>query len=113
MRTVSIKLLAQLRETRSQAISLARNIQFSLDTTTKMYSVIIQKYTLIDPLDPNHVKVMSEQEAKTLASNVQLMRITGCDPPALRPRSKQRQNLRCGLYAGRVDGDKRFTCWFD
>ncbi len=71
VRTVSIKLLAQLRETRSQAISLARNIQFSLDATNKMYSVIIQKYTLIDPLDPNHVKVMSEQEAKALASNVE------------------------------------------
>lgn len=70
VRSVCINLLAQLRETRSQAISLARKIQFSVDATNKTYSAIIQKYTLYDPLDPNLSRIMNEQEAETLASNV-------------------------------------------
>lgn len=71
VRSVSIDLLAEIREARSQAISLARKIQFSVDASNKTYSIVIQKYTLYDPLDPSRARIMNEQEAKILASNVE------------------------------------------
>lgn len=72
VRAVTLELLAKIRETRSQAISLARKIQFSVDAANKTYSVIIQKYTLYDPLrpEPSDKDILVEQEAEILASNV-------------------------------------------
>jgi prepilin-type N-terminal cleavage/methylation domain-containing protein len=77
VRSVCLELLAQLRETRSQAISLGRRVKFTLDADTKTYDVEIQRYTLYDPLDPTHAKIMYQdaddaaaQKSRQLALDV-------------------------------------------
>lgn len=65
VRSVCIELLAQLRETRSKAISLGRRIKFEIDASNKTYDVVIQRYTLYDPLDPTHAKIMYQDSDDT------------------------------------------------
>ncbi|MBD3306214.1 prepilin-type N-terminal cleavage/methylation domain-containing protein [candidate division KSB3 bacterium] len=72
VRARSLDLLAAIRKARSQAISLGRQIEFTLDHTAKTYTVKRMAYTLYDPLsaDPVNPDILNQEAGATLLANV-------------------------------------------
>ncbi|PIE31784.1 hypothetical protein CSA56_17315 [candidate division KSB3 bacterium] len=72
MRTVVTDLVNVLRTERSRALSLNRQVQLTLDTANKTYSVSRLAYTLYDPLssDPLHPDILNYEDGETLMTDV-------------------------------------------
>jgi len=68
VRARSVALLGALRNERSRAIALNRQVQMDIDATAKTYSVTRVAYTLYDPLSPDlfHPNILNTEPAEML-----------------------------------------------
>ncbi len=68
IRARSVALLGALRNERSRAIALSRQVAMTIDAQAKTYSVTRLAYTLYDPLSPDlfHPNILNTEEAEML-----------------------------------------------
>ncbi len=71
VRARSLAVLSALRNGRSRAISLNRQLQLQIDEQNKTYSLTRLAFILYDPLspDPEHPIILNTEEAETLLAD--------------------------------------------